>query len=93
MKIIGVSFDSPEVNQAWAEDEGFLFDLWTDASKALALHYGGASSVSQRYADRVTVVLDATGGVVLTYESVSVGTHPREVLDDCRALWGQTTTR
>ena len=89
MKIIGVSFDSPEVNQAWAEDEGFLFDLWTDASKALALHYGGASSVSQRYADRVTVVLDDQGDLILEYmDSIDVGTHPAQVLSDLQQLLG-----
>ena len=85
-----MSFDTPEENQDWAVDEGFLFDLWTDADRILAMHYGAASSPTQAYADRHTVLLDENGAVVLEYESVVVGTHPQQVLDDCQALWGTT---
>lgn len=88
MTIVGVSFDSPEKNQAWAEAESFTFDLWTDDDKTLALYYGAASSETQRTADRVTVVLDETGTVVLEYTDVSVSTHPQEVLEDCTVLFG-----
>ena len=38
---------------------------------------------------RVTRVLDAEGRVVLSYDDVKVGTHPEEVLQDCRALFGR----
>ena len=41
MQIVGVGFDEPAVNQGWAEEEGFLFELWTDGpERPLAVHYG-----------------------------------------------------
>ncbi len=88
MQIVGVSFDEPEVNQAWAEEEGFSFDLWTDDDRTLALAYGAATSASQPYASRKTVILDAEGELVLVYDSVSVSAHPADVLEDCQILFG-----
>ncbi len=90
MRIVGVSFDAPDTNQAWAVDEGFQYDLWTDESRALAVHYGAATSTTQRFANRVTKVLDADGALVLEYTSnLVVGAHPQQVLDDCEALFGE----
>jgi len=88
VKIIGVSFDSPEKNQEWALDEGFAFDLWSDLDRDLALHYGAATSETQSAASRKTYLLGADGYVVLEYTSVSTGTHPGEVLEDVQAIWG-----
>lgn len=86
--IVGVSFDSPEKNQAWAEREGFEFELWTDTDKTLAVHYGAASSTSAFVPDRITKILDRNGDLVLEYLGVSVGTHPALVLEDCEKLFG-----
>lgn len=88
MAIVGVSFDAPEDNQAWAEEQDYAFELWTDDERALALAYGAADSASQAFADRVTVILDERGALVLVYESVGVGIHPRYVLEDCQILFG-----
>jgi peroxiredoxin len=87
--IVGVSFDAPADNQAWREDEGFEFELWTDQARELALYYGASTDVSDGAPDRITVLLDPLGNVALEYrESVDVGTHPDHVLEDCRTLWG-----
>ena len=88
VEIVGVSFDSPSRNSAWAEDEGFQFELWTDEDRTLAVTYGAANSTSARFADRVTVLLDADGNQLLEYEVSSIGTHPADVLEDCEALFG-----
>lgn len=88
MNIVGVSFDSPAENQAWAIDEGFDFELWSDLDRTLALHYGAATSATQGAAARVTKVLDADGNVVLEYSGISVATHPTDVLHDCQLLFG-----
>ncbi len=85
---MGASFDPPSRNQAWAEAEGFAFDLWTDEGRELALTYGAAATASQPFAGRVTVLLDENGELLLEYPVVSVGTHPQEVLDDCELLFG-----
>lgn len=89
VEIVGVSFDSPAENAAWKRDEGFRFELWTDTERDLALYYGAAASASASAPSRITVLLDATGTLVLEYkEDIDVGTHPGHVLDDCRTLWG-----
>lgn len=86
---MGVSFDSPEKNKDWADDEGFEFELWSDEERALAVYYGAASSTSATWADRITVLMDEDGDVVLEYrENVNVGTHPAQVLEDCQTLFG-----
>lgn len=83
-----MSFDSPAENQAWAVDEGFTFDLWSDAGRELALFYGAATTPTQGAAARITVILDENGELLLEYPFVAVGTHPQEVLHDCELLFG-----
>ena len=72
------SFDTPKANEAWAEIEGFSFELWSDSDKTLALYYGAASSPTTRNASRVTKVLDAEGNLVLEYQVSAIGTHPKK---------------
>lgn len=86
---MGVSFDAPTKNAAWADDEGFAFELWSDLDRELALHYGAASSQTQSTARRITRLLDADGNEVLRYDSVNVATGPAEVLSDCEAIFGR----
>ena len=86
---MGVSFDNPDVNASFASGEGFQYELWTDTSRELALTYGAASSSDQSAASRVTVVLDADGDLLLTYDvGFEFGAHPAQVLEDCEALFG-----
>jgi peroxiredoxin Q/BCP len=86
--IVGVSFDPPSRNSAWAADEGFQFELWTDDNRDLAVAFGAASSSSAPYASRVTVILNADGEAVLEYRVTSISPHPAQVLSDCQALFG-----
>lgn len=86
---MGVSFDAPAKNAAWAEDEGFRFELWSDLDRELALHYGAASSRTQSNASRTTRLLDADGRELLRYDSVNVATSPADVLSDCETLFGR----
>ena len=88
MAIIGVSFDSPEENNSWAEEESYLFELWTDDDRTLAVAYGAASSTSASAANRKTMLLDADGTLLLEYLSVSPSGHAQDVLEDCQALFG-----
>ncbi len=89
MAIVGTSFDAPEANATFKENNGFQFELWSDADRTLALYYGAASSEAQAMASRVTMVLDEEGGLVLEYGSVNPATHSQQVLKDCLALFGQ----
>lgn len=89
MTIVGVGLDDPEDNLAWAEEEGFLFELWTDEDKVLGVTYGALTGSRDSSVDRITMLLDAAGDLLLTYtEAINVGTHPADVLEDCEALFG-----
>ena len=88
MQVVGVSFNTVDENQSWALDEGFEFDVWTDDDKALAVYYGAAKTENASYPDRVTFLRDAEGTVLLEYtDSINVGTHPGQVLEDCEKLF------
>ena len=84
---MGVSFDSPEKNETWAEDEGFSFDLWTDDDKTLALTYGAVVDDTQSYTIRITRILDTDGDLLVEYDKVAVGTNPADVLEDCQTIF------
>jgi peroxiredoxin len=88
VQIIGTSFDDPATNLAWAQQEGFQFELWTDVARELALYYGAATSPTQGSASRRTYLLDADGTLILEYPAVIAGTHPADVLEDCQTLFG-----
>lgn len=89
MAIVGVSFDDYATNDAWAEEEGYLFELWTDDERTLAVAYGAAASTSTAYASRKTMLLDVNGDLLLEYLSVSPSGHAQDVLEDCQTLFGQ----
>lgn len=76
------------MNQGWAEEEGFAFELWTDEDKTLALTYGAIASRTAAWPGRVTRILDAEGVLLVEYDEVAVGTHPAQVLEDCQTLFG-----
>jgi peroxiredoxin len=87
--IVGVGLDGPEANLAWAEEKEFAFELWTDDEKVLGVTYGALSGDRDSSVDRVTMLLDAEGDLLLTYtEAINVGTHPADVLEDCAAIFG-----
>lgn len=88
VRIVGASFDPPEENQAWAVEQGYQYELWTDQDKTLALHYGAASSAGAVVPTRITRLLGEDGAVLLEYAVSNTGAHPAEVLEDCQALFG-----
>lgn len=86
MAIIGVSYDSPNENLEWAQEEGFQYELWSDDDdKTLSTYYDADGVFAAR---RKTVLLDETGKLVLEYAVTQIGTHPAAVLEDCEALFG-----
>lgn len=86
-----MSTADPSDQEAWAQQEGFQYELWTDDSRAtLAARYGADDGWFGSY-DRVTVILDAQGRLILEYPDVSdlsPGGHPEEVLEDCQQIFG-----
>ena len=93
VRIVGVSFNAPDKNLRWATEQKFPFEVWSDLDKTLALTYGAAGSRWTLVPSRITVVLDASGNVVLEYkDGVDVGTHPQDVLEDCGKVFGGEAT-
>ena len=94
VNIVGVSFDTPEANAAWAVDQKFPFELWSDTDRTLALHFGAATAADASHASRITVLLDEEGKWVRSYTGVNddIGAHPLRVLEDVRILFADTPT-
>jgi peroxiredoxin Q/BCP len=61
--VLGVSFDDPATNRAFAEKFGFPFRLLSDESREVALAYGAAESADDGFPRRLTFVIDAEGRV------------------------------
>lgn len=89
VEIVGVSFDTPEENQTFAEQQGFEYELWSDDDKDMALYYGAATSQSTSMPSRITMLLDSDGTLILEYLSVSTSSHPGEALADCQIIFGR----
>lgn len=88
MHIVGASFNQPGTNAAWVADQGYQYEVWTDINQQLAEHYDAGPGLLP-VPQRVTVILDAKGALILEYRSAT-GTsgHPQDVLEDCQALFG-----
>mgnify|MGYP001247670277 CR=1 FL=1 len=92
ISIVGVGFQGPSKTAPWVEQEGFQYEIWTDSNKTLAETYDSEFSSGQGFANRVTVVLDANGTVLLEYPSSmtsNIGAHPQQVLEDCQKVFSQ----
>jgi peroxiredoxin len=61
--VLGVSFDPPEVNRAFAVKNGFGFRLLSDVGRDVALAYGACDAVSDAFPRRVTFVIGADGTI------------------------------
>lgn len=84
-----MGFDSNEKMAEWAAEEGFQYEVWTDDERTLAMYYGAITSKSAGFPSRVTMLLDASGELILEYtEDVAFGTHPEEVYQDCLSIFG-----
>lgn len=79
--VLGMSFDSPEKNRAFAEKFGFPFLLLSDPDRAIAMAYHAASKSDQKKAKRISYLIDPQGSIARVYPQVDVSTHARDVLD------------
>ena len=83
--VLGVSYDSPEKNRAFAEKNDLPFLLLSDRDHGLA-RAAGATRAVMPFAKRVSYLVAADGTVLKAYPKVDPSTHAREVLEDYRAL-------
>jgi peroxiredoxin Q/BCP len=61
--ILGISFDTPAENKAFAEKFGYTFRLLSDPDKKVGLAYQAAESKDDRYAKRFTYVIGPDGKI------------------------------
>ena len=78
--ILGVSFDPPEANRAFAEKYGFPYRLLCDVDRKVGVAYGAADDLSAKTARRVSILIDPTGKVARTWPKVDTKAHPSDVL-------------
>ena len=61
--MLGISFDTPEANRAFAEKQGYGFPLLCDTSHEVGLAYGACDSLQDAFPRRYTYVIDAEGRI------------------------------
>src|ERR687887_1571362 len=87
--IVGVSFDTPEDNRAFAEKNGFPFRLLSDVDRTIGELYEtkrAPEEKSPEYAKRRTYLIDPDGLIRKAYRVRDIPAHPDEVLEDLRGL-------
>jgi peroxiredoxin Q/BCP len=82
IRVVGVSFDSPADNAAFARRHEFGFPLLSDSNHAVAVAYGACSDAEARYPDRVSFLIDEHGKIERVYDQVDPRDHPARVLAD-----------
>jgi peroxiredoxin Q/BCP len=84
VEVLGVSFDPPDQNKKFAEQESFPFRLLSDDG-SLAVAVGAADSSDQKAARRVSYLVGPDGKVLHAYATVDPANHAAELLEDLRA--------
>jgi peroxiredoxin Q/BCP len=82
--ILGVSFDSPEEQLAFANKHGYTFRLLSDRGRKIALSYGAAKSVEDKYAARYTYVIGRDGRIAEAIETKDPGAQAGALLERLR---------
>lgn len=89
MVILGASFDTPEENKAFAENERFGFRLLSDVDRAVGAEYEVTRAPDDQYAalpQRIAYLIDPDGVIRKAYEVTDVNSFAAQVLTDVRAL-------
>ncbi|HEX5999446.1 MAG TPA: thioredoxin-dependent thiol peroxidase [Hyphomicrobiaceae bacterium] len=91
VEVIGISPDSPESHQKFAEKHALAVRLAADTDKAVATAYGvwvEKSMYGRKYmgVERSTFLIDAKGNVAKSWRKVKVPGHADAVLAAAKAL-------
>lgn len=82
MQILGISFDTPKANAAFAKKFDFDFPLLCDLERKVGLLYGACDDATARSAKRISYLIGPDGKVKKAYPKVNAAAHPEEVLKD-----------
>lgn len=80
--LLGVSFDTPQENSAFARKYGFEFPLLCDTSRSIGVDYGACVSATDKHAKRIAYLIDEKGLVKKVYAKVDAATFPETVLQE-----------
>jgi peroxiredoxin Q/BCP len=81
--IVGLSFDTPDENRAWAEEQCFGFPLLSDVDHSVGRLFGVERDPDDQYAAfprRVSYLVDPDGVIRKTYAVAGVQDHAAAVL-------------
>lgn len=78
--VIGISFNTPEENAAFAKKHGFNFPLLSDTGRTTAIAYGACDDPKARYAERISFLIDESGRIARVYGSVNPRDHAAQIL-------------
>lgn len=77
--ILGVSFDSPDDNRAFAEKYGFQYPLLCDQSREVGLAYGACDDPLATSARRIAAVIAPDGTLQEYHNAVNARSFPSEL--------------
>lgn len=78
--ILGISFDPPAQNKAFAEKFSFTFPLLCDTDRKVGLAYGACDDAQAATARRAAVIIGPDGKVKAYYPKVDARAFPSEAL-------------
>ena len=84
-EVIGVSLDSVESHQKFAEKYKLPFPLISDKEKRIAQAYGVLRETGTS-TNRVTFIVDKSGKIAKIFPKVDVTKHTEEVTEALRAM-------
>ena len=79
-RVVGVSFDTPEENAAFAKKFNFPFTLLCDMDRKVGIAYGAADSPKDAYARRIAYVIDEDGKIAQAHDKVDAAAYPAQQL-------------
>lgn len=86
--ILGISYDTPEENRAFRDQQSLPFRLLSDVDRSVGATYGAGREAGEPYADypqRVSFLIDPEGTIRRTYEVTDPAGHAAQVLADLAA--------
>jgi thioredoxin-dependent peroxiredoxin len=89
LEVVGVSFDTPEDNRAFAEKNGFPFRFLSDVDRTVGELYETKRAPAEQspgYAKRRTYLIDPEGRIAKAYRVTDIPAHAAQVLEDFRAI-------
>ena len=78
--MLGISFDPPEENRAFAEEFGFPFRLVCDTDRSIGLAFGACERPDADFARRYTFVVGPDGTIEQSIATEHPGSQAQELL-------------